>query len=110
MKKYMFSSIGRLRFLGFLEGTTLLVLVFIAVPLKYIWENHIVSQVFGPIHGGVFILFLLSTIQVHIANDWKFFRTTWKLVLACFIPFGTFYIDAKILRSMHEKEAAGAGV
>ena len=39
MKKYFTTSVGRLRLVGFLEGVSLLILVFVAVPLKYIWHN-----------------------------------------------------------------------
>lgn len=94
------SKIGRLRILGFLEGVSLLVLLFVAVPMKYLFENPILSQTLGPIHGAIFLLFLFNTLSVGIEKNWKFSSTTWKIILACFIPFGTFYIDNKILNKL----------
>lgn len=102
MKKYFNSNIGRLRLLGFLEGISLLLLVFIGMPLKYFLGQPLLVEVIGPIHGVLFILFVVNTLQVGIEYRWKFFQTTWKVLLACIIPFGTFYVDAKILKEMHQ--------
>jgi integral membrane protein len=91
------TKIGRLRIIGFLEGISLLVLIFVAVPLKYYFQNPGLSKALGPIHGAIFLLFLFNTLSVGVEQNWKFKTTTWKIILACFIPFGTFYIDNKIL-------------
>lgn len=105
MSTYFSSPIGRLRLLSFLEGGSLLFLVFIAVPLKYIWEIPEGSQFIGPIHGALFLLFVLSTLNVSIEQNWKFRTTTWKVLLACIIPFGTFYIDHTILKKIQKEES-----
>ncbi|KFF12082.1 membrane protein [Chryseobacterium soli] len=91
------TKIGRLRILAILEGISLLTLVFIAVPLKYGFGNPSFVKMMGPIHGTLFLLFLFNTLSVGVEQHWKFKETTWKVILACFIPFGTFYIDKKIL-------------
>ncbi|MCY0977270.1 DUF3817 domain-containing protein [Chryseobacterium wangxinyae] len=94
------TKIGRLRVIGFLEGVSLLVLVFVAVPMKYYFDNPSLSKALGPIHGSIFLLFLFNTISVGVEHNWKFQTTTWKVILSCFIPFGTFYIDHKILSKL----------
>jgi len=101
---YLFfnSNIGRLRLLAILEGLSLLILVFISVPLKRIYGITALSSVLGPIHGILFLLFVMNTISVGIEYNWNFRKTTWKVLLACIIPFGTFYIDHKILKPMHK--------
>ncbi|WP_282637531.1 DUF3817 domain-containing protein [Sphingobacterium thalpophilum] len=48
----------------------------------------------------MFLLFLFNTLSVAVEQNWKFKTTTWKIILACFIPFGTFYIDHKILSKL----------
>ena len=103
MKKY-FTSIGRLRILAFLEGVSLLILIFISVPMKHYFGNPILSQIMGPIHGALFLLFVFNAISVGTEQHWKFKETTWQVILACFIPFGTFYIDHKILRNIQNPE------
>lgn len=91
------TKIGRLRIIAILEGISLLTLVFIAVPLKYGFDNPAFVKIMGPIHGTLFLLFLFNTLSVGVEQNWKFKEITWKVLLACVIPFGTFYIDHKIL-------------
>lgn len=98
MKFFFTTSIGRLRLLAFLEGLSLLVLVFIAVPLKYGLDDPCLVRSMGPVHGALFLLFVFNTLKVGVEQQWKFSQITWKVLAACFIPFGTFYIDYKILR------------
>lgn len=92
------TKVGRLRIVGYFEGISLILLLFVAVPLKYIWGYPQGSQVLGTIHGALFLLFIINTLSVGVEQNWKFATTTWKVLLACVIPFGTFYIDNKILR------------
>lgn len=96
------TKIGRLRIIGFLEGISLLALIFVAVPMKYYFGNPAISKTLGPIHGAIFLLFLFNTLSTGIEQNWKFKTTTWKIVAACFIPFGTFYIDNKILKNLKD--------
>ncbi len=98
------SNTGRLRIIGFLEGVSLLVLVFVAVPLKYIGHLPALVKMIGPVHGILFLLFIILTISVGVEQKWSFRGTTWKVLLACLIPFGTFYIDRTILKPSMDKE------
>lgn len=100
MKTLLKNNIGRLRIIGFLEGLSLLVLVFVAVPLKYYSGNPAMVKALGPVHGALFLLFIFITLSVGIEQKWQFKTTTWKVLLACMVPFGTFYIDSKILRKL----------
>lgn len=97
MKNLLTTNVGRLRLIGLLEGISLLVLLGIAIPLKYAYADPSLVKAIGPVHGLLFLLFILNTLQVGVEQRWKFTSTTWKVLLACIIPFGTFYIDRKIL-------------
>jgi len=97
MTNLLKTGIGRLRIIAILEGISLLTLVFIAVPMKHMMDNPAFVKVMGPVHGALFLLFLFNTLSVGVEQNWKFKETTWKVLLACMIPFGTFYIDWKIL-------------
>jgi integral membrane protein len=93
-------SINYLRILGYLEGTSLLLLVFIAVPLKHLYDDPMLVKIIGPVHGMLFTLYVINAISVAVEHRWSFKNITWKVLLACLIPFGTFYIDRTILRPM----------
>lgn len=104
MKKFLFTPLGRLRLLAFLEGISLLVLIGIAVPFKYYLHDASLVKAIGPLHGMLFLLFVINTISLGVAQHWSFKALTWKVLLACIIPFGTFYIDWKILSRLETDE------
>jgi len=101
MTHYLNSAIGRLRAIAFLEGMSLLLLLFIAMPLKYGFGMPQMVKVVGMAHGLLFVAFVLMTLMLSIEKRWGFFSTTVKVLLSSLIPFGTFYIDRKILAPMH---------
>ena len=97
------SKIGRLRLLALLEGVSLLLLVLVSVPFKHLFGISKLSTILGPIHGILFLLFVMNTLSAGVEYKWRFKQTTWKVLLACLVPMGTFYIDYKILKPIHEK-------
>ncbi len=97
MTNLLQTKTGRLRILGLLEGVSLLLLLVVAVPMKYAFNNPSLTQAIGPVHGALFLLFVINALSVGVEQQWDFRQTTWKVIAACFIPFGTFYIDRKIL-------------
>jgi len=100
MTSLLKTNIGRLRIIGFIEGLSLLALVFIGMPLKYYAHNPEFVKTLGPIHGALFLLFIFNALSVSVDQSWKFKDTTWKVLLACMVPFGTFYVDHKILKEV----------
>lgn len=105
MREYFTTSIGRLRLCAFLEGMSLLILVFIAVPLKYVFDYDEWVKAIGPVHGALFILFIFNALQVGVEQKWNFWQITLKVIIASFIPFGTFYIDKRILKDIAEQKS-----
>ncbi len=99
MNSLIKTPVGRLRLLGYLEGTSLLLLLFVAVPLKYGSHDPALVKALGPVHGLLFLGFIISALSVGVEEHWKFKETTWKVLIACIIPFGTFYIDRYILKT-----------
>ncbi len=95
-------SLTILRVLAILEGVSLILLVFVAVPLKRLAGIPILSQIIGPIHGVLFLLFVIKTLSFAVERNWQFRVITWKVLVACLIPFGTFYIDYKILKKLND--------
>lgn len=91
------TPIGRLRTMGFLEGMSLLILLFIAMPLKYMADIPMAVTIVGSIHGGLFILYLLVLAYVTFVLRWSIKWTTAGLVVA-FVPFGNFFYDRGLRR------------
>jgi integral membrane protein len=91
------TSIGRLRVIGFWEGVSFLVLLVIAMPLKYVWGEPGAVRVVGMAHGVLFMLYVWSAIQAALEHDWSWKRTG-LVLLASLLPAGPFVVDAKLLR------------
>ena len=89
------SSISILRKLGMLEGSSLLILLFIAMPLKYIWGNPTAVKIVGWAHGVLFVAFLVMAFEVKIMLG-KNVGWFMKAFIASIVPFGTFVLDREL--------------
>jgi len=96
--------IRRLRLASFVEASTLMTLLFVAVPLKHALGYAIATRLMGPVHGAAFVAYAWCVIAtVSGGGDWTRRELT-RLIVAAFIPFGGF-ANAGLLR---RKEAAAA--
>jgi len=88
----MSNSLNRVRILGILEGISFLVLLFIAMPLKYLYGMPIVVRYVGMTHGLLFILYVVLLFQEKDKLNW-----TWLKFLILFLfsnlPFGFLYVE-----------------
>lgn len=83
--------------LGFLEGSSFVLLLVVAMPLKYIWHEPGAVRVIGLAHGVLFLLYVLAAIHAAVDLGWSW-RRVGLLILAAFLPLGPFVADAKLLR------------
>lgn len=91
----MKSALKKFRFMGIIEGGSLLLLLFIAMPLKYFFDMPEVVSVVGAVHGGLFTVYVLITVYATFAVRWPFRFTIGALAVA-FIPFGNFVLDRRL--------------
>lgn len=98
------NALEHFRVMGFLEGISLLVLLFIAMPLKYGFDLPEVVSVVGAIHGGLFTLYCIVIIYVTFVVRWPF-RFAVAAVIVAFIPFGNFVLDNR-LKNWKKAQAA----
>lgn len=82
------------RLTAFLEGVSYILLLFIAVPIKYLLNEALYVKILGMPHGILFILYILFSIIAKIKYNWNF-RKFLVISIASLVPFGTFYIDKK---------------
>lgn len=94
------TPLGRLRIIGLLEGISFILLLFVAMPLKYMFGMPQFVRVIGMAHGILFLVYLLFLLQATLAYSWTWARAL-ILFLSTLVPFGTFVADYKILR--HEQ-------
>ena len=96
------SVIGRLRVVGFLEGLSFLILLGIAMPLKYKLGMPQAVQIVGMAHGILFVAFIALSVQATFVYRWPVMKM-FLLWLSSLVPFGTFYADYKLLRGEGER-------
>ena len=99
MRSLIDSSIGRLRLNGFAVGISLLVLIFIAIPIQYFGGNPYPVKIIGWIHSILFIHFLYQSYIVKEEQDWPM-SFVLNSLLASLLPFGTFIFDKWLKKQM----------
>ena len=93
--------IGNFRIIGFIEGISYLVLLFIAMPMKYMMGIAIATKIVGMTHGILFIIFLIILMQAAQKHNFSM-KDSAVFFFASLIPFGTFFTDNR-LKSLEEK-------
>ncbi|TWI59697.1 DUF3817 domain-containing protein [Halalkalibacter nanhaiisediminis] len=86
------------RVVSYLEGISFLLLLGIAMPLKYMFDLPMYVTVTGMAHGVLFVLYIIAVIVMMIAFRWSWSKGLLAMV-ASVIPFGPFIFDAKLLKS-----------
>ena len=85
------------RLTALLEGISYILLLFIAVPIKYLLDDPTYVKLLGMPHGILFIGYILLSILGKSRYNWTnidFF----VISVSSLIPFGTFYVDKKYLK------------
>lgn len=97
---YFKSTMGRFRLAAVIEGISYLILLLVAMPLKYLAHyNHAVLYT-GWVHGILFIIFLILLLTVWIKYKWSFGKVLFAFLMSI-IPFGTFMLDKKLKKEAH---------
>ena len=91
------------RKIAFAEGVSFLVLLLIAMPLKYFAGMPMAVTIVGGLHGLLFVAFIVMAWEVkrEYKKDWGWLI---KSFIASIVPFGTFWMDS----TQWKKEEAAA--
>ena len=90
----------RFRMIGIAEGISFLILVLIAMPLKYIFHYPQAVKMFGWAHGVLFVSFIYFAFDV-FGSFKKPFSWLVKAGIASVLPFGTFILDKELKKEEH---------
>jgi integral membrane protein len=83
------------------EGSSFLLLLFVAMPMKYLMGMPEVVRVVGTTHGVLFLFYVGQLAMLHTKHQWEF-KFSCHAFLAAILPFGTFVLD----KHLREKEVA----
>lgn len=98
------SAIHSFRLTALAEAVSYLLLLFVAMPLKYVWGMPLAVKITGSIHGALFILFCITLFRAWTAARWSLPRVA-GLFAASLLPFVPFWLDRSVKRWQQEATA-----
>ena len=108
------TPLSRLRLVGFIEGWSFLVLLLVAMPLKYALDLPTPVKVVGSAHGGLFVLYVIAVLEVAARRRFGGALLTLGFVaaaaVASVVPLGTFALDRWLRRLQADDAARVAGI
>ena len=98
-----FTPVGRFRAIAFIEGVSYLVLLLIAMPMKYFGDNPLPVKYTGWVHGVLYLLYAIAGFQAMAARKWPA-KEAVRGFIASIVPGGTFIYDFAFLKAEHAAE------
>ena len=99
------SSIGRLRVISIVEGISFIVLLLIAMPMKYIWGMPSAVTVVGMVHGVLFLLFCVALVNAVLVARWRL-KPPLLIFLASLSPFAPLWVEHWLRRQPHHPDGS----
>lgn len=84
------------KWISIFEGISFLVLLLIAMPLKYIWDAPQMVQSVGMAHGILFVAYIFGALLLFRPMGWNI-KTLFIICASSVLPFGPFYVEKKYL-------------
>tara|TARA_B100001287_G_scaffold217040_1_gene185908 strand:+ start:1607 stop:1879 length:273 start_codon:yes stop_codon:yes gene_type:complete len=85
------------RVVALLEGVSYILLLFLAVPIKYWGGDEQWVKLLGMPHGILFFGYIAIAFSLKSSKKWSF-RDLLIILICSIFPFGTFYVDWKYLK------------
>lgn len=102
------AQLRRLELLSIAEAITLLTLVGLAVPLKYLGGWELGVKVMGPVHGLAFLAYIWTVLQTVAGGGWSGTHVI-RLLVVAFVPFAGFSNIPLLSRRIAKLKSAAAG-
>lgn len=96
------AAFRRYRVAAFVVGWGLLILV-AAMVLKYVFDMGTAVAVWGPIHGALFVVYVIIAFDLAYKDRWSPLGTLWVLVAGT-IPFVSFVAERQVQRKVLSRQ------
>jgi integral membrane protein len=101
----MTAALKRFQVMAYVVGVFLLLLVFVAMPMKYFADQPVLVAIIGPVHGFLYMAYLVVAFDLAVRAKWRFMRTV-LVLLAGTIPVMSFVAERKVTAWVKEPEPA----
>jgi integral membrane protein len=91
------NPVKNLRIAGYVEGVSYLLLLGVAMPLKYLADLPLAVRVMGSLHGLLFVVYVVVAVRAARSRGWPVERLLEVLAAAVF-PLGPFVLDRRLRR------------
>ena len=99
MQSAVFALLRNFRYVAWLEGVSFVLLLFVAMPLKYLAGMPLAVRVVGLAHGVLFIAYVGLATALLARRQWTLARTGEALGMSI-LPFGTFVFDRSVKQEL----------
>jgi len=89
------TALSRLRLVALSEGISYLLLLGIAMPLKYLYDRPEAVRITGMLHGVLFVLLVVALLQAQRSRQWSA-RFSLTVLVSSIIPLGAFWMDRRL--------------
>jgi len=86
---------ARLRTVALAEGVSYLLLLFVAMPLKYVWGMPLAVRILGSVHGALFV-WLMAQLADGMRSRGRPLGWAVRIGVASLLPFGTIVLDRRL--------------
>lgn len=95
-------ALQRYRVLAYLVGAALLFLFLVAMPLRYLGGNATVSHWFSPVHGALYMIYVVVAFDLWSRLRWPWSRII-LMLLTGFVPFLTLWVEPQVTRDVRAR-------
>jgi integral membrane protein len=99
------SALTRFRVMAYVVGVVLLALVLVAMPLKYLGDNAVLVETVGPVHGFLYMVYLVVALDLAVRCRWSIGRSV-LVLLAGTVPFLSFVAERRVTRLVRAAQDA----
>lgn len=98
-------AVRALRLVGLVEGVSFLVLLFVAMPLKYALHQPLAVRVVGMLHGVLFVAFLFTLARAAVQRRWSL-GDALTILVSGLLPFGFLLVERRLRREIGAARSA----
>lgn len=95
----MSAALTRFRVMAYVVGVGLLILALAAMPLKYLADRPTLVEIVGPLHGFLYMVYLVTAVDLAFRAKWTPVKTV-LVMLAGTIPFVSFIVERKVTEEL----------
>lgn len=86
------TALNRLRVISIVEAVSYLILLGVAMPLKYVWGEPLAVRIVGMTHGVLFCVFCVALLHSTIVQRWTLKPPFW-IFMASLVPFAPIWVE-----------------